>query len=92
MFSLSLQDGCSPLHAAVRSGNLDLLRLLLYYVPQSNSWVTSDTCDLQSDPWVTSDPSALVVSSELLNQTNSDGWTAAHVAAARGLKVRKRLR
>lgn len=84
--SLSTTDGCSPLHAAVRSGNLDLLRLLLYYVPQSNSWVTSDTCDLQSDPWVTSDPSALVVSSELLNQTNSDGWTAAHVAAARGLK------
>ncbi|KAK5927474.1 hypothetical protein CgunFtcFv8_012628 [Champsocephalus gunnari] len=55
--SLCTADGCSSLHAAVRSGHVDTLRLLLCYRAQA-----------------------------LLNRDNSDGWTAAHMAAALGLK------
>ncbi|GLD69266.1 cortactin-binding protein 2 [Lates japonicus] len=67
-------DGCTPLHAAVRSGHVDTLRLLLCHPPQG-------------DPTVTPDPSGtLALPAALLNQANSDGWTAAHMAAALGLK------
>ncbi|KAK9516224.1 hypothetical protein VZT92_024167 [Zoarces viviparus] len=63
-------DGCTALHAAVRSGHVDTLRLLLRH------------------PAVTPDPlpAALALPAALLNQANSDGWTAAHMAAALGLK------
>lgn len=70
---ISLQDNCTALHAAVRSGHADMLRLLLYHPPQS-------------DPTVT--PATLALPAALLNQANSDGWTAAHMAAALGLKVK----
>ncbi|XP_034031623.1 cortactin-binding protein 2 [Thalassophryne amazonica] len=66
-------DGCTALHAAVRSGHMDTLCLLLQ--------------SAQGDPAVTFDPSStLKLPSALLNQANSDGWTAAHMAAAQGLK------
>lgn len=67
-----VQDGCTSLHAAVRSGHADTVRLLLGH-------------PTQGDPTVTPDPPA-----GLLNQANGDGWTAAHMAAALGLKVRTR--
>lgn len=69
--SLTTVDNCTALHAAVRSGHADMLRLLLYHPPQS-------------DPTVT--PATLALPAALLNQANSDGWTAAHMAAALGLK------
>lgn len=66
-----------PLHAAVRSGHVDMLRLLLCH-------------PTRGDPTVTPDPPAtLALPAALLNQANNDGWTAAHMAAALGLKVRK---
>ncbi|KAK1887379.1 Cortactin-binding protein 2, partial [Dissostichus eleginoides] len=71
--SLCTADGCSSLHAAVRSGNVDTLRLLLCYRTQGDP------------PTVTSDP-PLALPEALLNRDNSDGWTAAHMAAALGLK------
>lgn len=64
-----LQDGCTCLHAAVRSGRPDTLRHLLCH-------------PAQGDPGATLEPPAA-----LLNRANSDGWTAAHMAAALGLKV-----
>ncbi|XP_076589214.1 cortactin-binding protein 2 [Chaetodon auriga] len=68
-------DGCTALHAAVRSGHVDTLRLLLLRHPT------------QGDPTVTPDPPAtLALPAALLNQANNDGWTAAHMAAALGLK------
>ncbi|KAM4618923.1 cortactin-binding protein 2 isoform 2-T2 [Polymixia lowei] len=66
-------DGCTVLHAAVRSGHVDTLRLLLCH-------------PAQDDPTATLDPGALALPPALLNQANSEGWTAAHMAAARGLK------
>lgn len=74
--SAATQDGCTSLHAAVRSGQVDTLRVLLRHPPQG-------------DPTVTPDPSApLTLPAALLNRANDDGWTAAHMAAALGLKVR----
>lgn len=71
-----LQDGCTALHAAVRSGHVDTLRLLLCH-------------PTQGDPTVTPEPPATpALPAALLNQANNDGWTAAHMAAALGLKVR----
>uniref|UniRef100_A0A3P8T093 Cortactin-binding protein 2 n=1 Tax=Amphiprion percula TaxID=161767 RepID=A0A3P8T093_AMPPE len=72
--SLTTADGCTALHAAVRSGHVDTLRLLLCHPTQGDSTVTSD-------PLAT-----LTLPAALLNQANSDGWTAAHMAAALGLK------
>lgn len=69
----ALQDGCTCLHAAVRSGQVDTLCVLLRHRPQGEPTVTPD---LQALP------------ATLLNQANQDGWTAAHMAAALGLKVR----
>ncbi|MEQ2167254.1 hypothetical protein GOODEAATRI_002206, partial [Goodea atripinnis] len=67
----SAQDGCTTLHAAVRSGHVDTLRLLLHH-------------PVHSDP--PNPPNRLTLSAALLNQANSDGWTPAHMAAALGLK------
>uniref|UniRef100_UPI0037E7F47B cortactin-binding protein 2 n=1 Tax=Semicossyphus pulcher TaxID=241346 RepID=UPI0037E7F47B len=69
--SCTTTDGCTALHAAVRSGHVDTLRLLLCH-------------PTQGDPTVT--PAALALPAALLNQANNDGWTAAHMAAALGLK------
>lgn len=75
LISASLQDGCTALHAAVRSGQVDTLRVLLCH-------------PTQGDPTVTPEPPAtLTLPAALLNQANNDGWTAAHMAAALGLKV-----
>ncbi|XP_037624034.1 cortactin-binding protein 2 isoform X1 [Sebastes umbrosus] len=72
--SYTTTDGCTALHAAVRSGHVDTLRLLLCH-------------PTEGDPTVTPDPTAtLALPAALLNQANSDGWTAAHMAAALGLK------
>ncbi|XP_041795278.1 cortactin-binding protein 2 [Chelmon rostratus] len=72
--SRATTDGCTALHAAVRSGHVDTLRLLLCH-------------PTEGDPTVTPDPPAtLALPAALLNQANDDGWTAAHMAAALGLK------
>lgn len=73
--SISTTDGCSPLHAAVLSGNLGLLRLLLYHASPPVAAVTPPVATVK-----------LTIPPELLNQTNTDGWTAAHIAAAHGHK------
>ncbi|KAM7397191.1 hypothetical protein PAMP_020183 [Pampus punctatissimus] len=72
--SRTTTDGCTSLHAAVRSGHVDTLRLLLCHPTQGDLTVTFDP------------PSTLALPAALLNQANSDGWTAAHTAAALGLK------
>ncbi|XP_019750371.1 cortactin-binding protein 2 isoform X2 [Hippocampus comes] len=67
-------DGCTCLHAAVRSGHVDTLRLLLCH-PGAG------------DPNASLLPDAApAVPATLLNHVNADGWTAAHMAAALGLK------
>ncbi|KAM9816176.1 cortactin-binding protein 2 isoform X1 [Syngnathus typhle] len=65
-------DGCTCLHAAVQSGHADTLRLLLCH---------------PGDPAASPRPDgAAALPAALLNHANADGWTAAHMAAALGLK------
>ncbi|XP_077423671.1 cortactin-binding protein 2 [Vanacampus margaritifer] len=67
-------NGCTCLHAAVRSGHVDTLRLLLCHPGPG-------------DPAATLHPDgAPALPAALLNHANADGWTAAHMAAALGLK------
>ncbi|XP_077567403.1 cortactin-binding protein 2 [Stigmatopora nigra] len=75
--SLESTDGCTCLHAAVRSGHVDTLRLLLRHPGPRDP-----APGIQPD----ADPALAAFPSELLNHANSDGWTAAHMAAALGLK------
>ncbi|KAG7276748.1 hypothetical protein CRUP_030365 [Coryphaenoides rupestris] len=77
--SQTTDDSCTVLHAAVRSGHVDTLRLLLCHPLPGEA------------PAVTFDPCILALPADLLNQANTDGWTAAHMAAASGLKVSPRL-
>ncbi|KAF1386419.1 hypothetical protein PFLUV_G00094630 [Perca fluviatilis] len=72
--SRTTTDGCTALHATVRSGHVDTLRLLLCHPTQGDPTVTPDP------------PTTLALPAALLNQANSDGWTAAHMAASLGLK------
>ncbi|KAM7002368.1 LOW QUALITY PROTEIN: cortactin-binding protein 2 [Tautogolabrus adspersus] len=70
----STSDGCTALHAAVRSAQVESLRLLLCHPTQSDTTVSLDPHN------------TLALPAALLNQANNDGWTAAHMAAALGLK------
>ncbi|XP_061576915.1 cortactin-binding protein 2 [Cololabis saira] len=74
--SLATTDGCTVLHAAVRSGHVGLLRLLLRHPAGDDT----------APPGPPGPPPSLALPAALLNQANADGWTAAHTAAALGLK------
>ncbi|XP_019622517.1 PREDICTED: cortactin-binding protein 2-like [Branchiostoma belcheri] len=69
--------GWTPLHGACRSGHVSCLKVLLYYDP-----LASDIQD-QASP-LTARPA--LVSKDVINAVDRDGWTAAHVAASRGFK------
>ncbi|XP_019895835.2 cortactin-binding protein 2 isoform X2 [Esox lucius] len=78
--SLATADSCTALHAAVSLGHVETLRLLLFHPPPDHT---------QPDLYCNHSPgpaTAPVLSSTLLNWANSEGWTAAHIAAARGFK------
>ncbi|XP_077453650.1 cortactin-binding protein 2 [Stigmatopora argus] len=75
--SLVSTDGCTCLHAAVRWGHVDTLRLLLRH-----PWPRDPAPSVEPD----GDTALAAFPSDLLNHANSDGWTAAHMAAALGLK------
>ncbi|XP_040199692.1 cortactin-binding protein 2 isoform X1 [Rana temporaria] len=73
-------NGWTPVHAAADSGNSDCLKLLMYY---ASHFDTSEEIDLKNNDSCNLRP---VISATLLNSTDSEGWTAAHIAASRGFK------
>ncbi|KAK3549236.1 hypothetical protein QTP70_034233 [Hemibagrus guttatus] len=74
-------DSCSALHAAVSSGHVDVLKLLLYHPsPRAETGGSVDSIDAQH-----THPRP-VMTHHTLNLANQDGWTAAHIAASRGYK------
>ncbi|CAB1313481.1 unnamed protein product [Coregonus sp. 'balchen'] len=81
--SRSTTDSCTALHAAVSSGHVDTLRLLLCHPPPDHTHHDPNP-DHNHSPGPAMVP---ILSSTLLNQANCEGWTAAHIAAARGFKV-----
>ncbi|XP_043944658.1 cortactin-binding protein 2 isoform X2 [Protopterus annectens] len=72
-------DGWTPIHSAAYFGNADSLRLLMHYGAVKNSSVILENEDTASEV----EP---IISTELLNYPNKDGWTAAHMAASKGFK------
>lgn len=91
--SIKTRDGWTPVHAAVDTGNVDSLKLLMYYraaargnssneeEPESGAFAR-DGGEESSEG--TSEP---VVSADLINHADREGWTAAHIAASKGFKV-----
>lgn len=87
LWSLYFQDGWTPVHAAVDTGNVDSLKLLMYHrAPARGNTLheegtESSVSDLDEG---TPDP---VVPADLINHADREGWTAAHIAASKGFKV-----
>ena len=90
---MCFQDGWTPIHAAVDSGNVDSLKLLMYHgVPARGSSLSAEEPKSalfslnggESPPG----PSKPVVPADLINHADKEGWTAAHIAASKGFKVR----
>ncbi|XP_051726214.1 cortactin-binding protein 2 [Ctenopharyngodon idella] len=76
-------DNCTALHAAVSSGHVGPLKLLLYHPsPEPDLGLPASPSDSNQElqhPGITK-------ASHILNHSNQDGWTAAHIAASRGYK------
>ncbi|XP_039539793.1 cortactin-binding protein 2 [Pimephales promelas] len=76
-------DNCTALHAAVSSGHVGPLKLLLHHPsPEPDLGLPASPSDSNQElqhPGITK-------ASHILNHSNQDGWTAAHIAASRGYK------
>ncbi|NXG42584.1 CTTB2 protein, partial [Psilopogon haemacephalus] len=85
-------DGWSPVHAAVDSGNVDSLKLLMYYgEPNNGNPLTDAEPNLDYFPLGKREDNYSsrikpVISADLLNNADKEGWTAAHIAASKGFK------
>ncbi|KAJ7424708.1 hypothetical protein BTVI_05512 [Pitangus sulphuratus] len=90
--TVKTNDGWSPIHAAVDSGNVESLKLLMYYgEPNSRNSLTDaepnlDYFDLEKREDDYSNRVKPVVSADLINHADKEGWTAAHIAASKGFK------
>lgn len=75
------------------SGNVDSLMLLMYYGQTDNgnfmndAQPNSDFFDLDCTEDSYPSKARPVVSADLINHADKEGWTAAHIAASKGFKV-----
>ncbi|KAM7245375.1 hypothetical protein CapIbe_003901 [Capra ibex] len=88
--SVKTRDGWTPVHAAVDTGNVDSLKLLMYHgAPAHGNKLQEEPglaifdLDQEEHHEGTSKP---VVPADLINHADSEGWTAAHIAASKGFK------
>ncbi|KAG8142870.1 hypothetical protein E2320_006071 [Naja naja] len=88
--SANTSDGWTPFHAAVDADNVDCLKFLMYYGKSrdgnfENEADTNNILSLESEDFF-SHKAKPIVSADLINHVNKDGWTAAHIAASKGFK------
>uniref|UniRef100_A0A4W3I7D8 Cortactin-binding protein 2 n=1 Tax=Callorhinchus milii TaxID=7868 RepID=A0A4W3I7D8_CALMI len=85
-------DGWTPFHAAVNSDHIDCLKLLMYHqvsgdrrlVDDSEHKLGSITPECAEGSYKSrAEP---MVSADLINHADKEGWTAAHIAASKGFK------
>ncbi|XP_062838466.1 cortactin-binding protein 2 isoform X2 [Anolis carolinensis] len=85
-------DGWTPFHAAVDADNVDCLRYLMCCGKPEFGNVTSDgeanSCifDMECDGDSFNHKARAMVSADLINHADKEGWTAAHIAASKGFK------
>ncbi|XP_074124305.1 cortactin-binding protein 2 isoform X2 [Sminthopsis crassicaudata] len=90
--NVKTSDGWTPIHAAVDSGNVDGLKLLMFYRVPDNGNLMNDIepdsgfFDLDCREENSDCRAKPVVPTELINHADEEGWTAAHIAASKGLK------
>nr|KAF6319334.1 cortactin binding protein 2 [Myotis myotis] len=90
--SAKTRDGWTPVHAAVDTGHVDSLKLLMYHRAPAfgNSLHEEETksglLDLDGEEESPEGTAKPVVSADLINHANIEGWTAAHIAASKGFK------
>uniref|UniRef100_A0A8C1YCE5 Cortactin-binding protein 2 n=1 Tax=Cyprinus carpio TaxID=7962 RepID=A0A8C1YCE5_CYPCA len=76
-------DNCTALHAAVSSGHVGPLKLLLHHPsPEPDLGLPASPSDSNQEL----QHLGITKASQILNHSNQDGWTAAHIAASRGYK------
>ncbi|XP_075713246.1 cortactin-binding protein 2 isoform X2 [Rhinoderma darwinii] len=85
--NITSNTGWTPIHAAADSGNIDCLKLLMYYRGRSHcdshKEFDARLYDLNNKDNSNLEP---VISATLMNTADSEGWTAAHIAASKGFK------
>ncbi|KAG2459833.1 CTTB2 protein, partial [Polypterus senegalus] len=86
-------NGSTPLHAAVNSGHISSMKLLMYYDVHSDMTIDNETENVTAFDYVNSSkiktPSfegSQLVFADLINHSDNQGWTAAHIAASKGFK------
>uniref|UniRef100_A0A2K6EEN5 Cortactin-binding protein 2 n=1 Tax=Propithecus coquereli TaxID=379532 RepID=A0A2K6EEN5_PROCO len=85
-------DGWTPVHAAVDTGNVDSLKLLMYHRVRARGNCLneeepeSDVSDLDEGEESSEGGSKPIVPADLINHADREGWTAAHIAASKGFK------
>uniref|UniRef100_A0A8C5TQX1 Cortactin binding protein 2 n=1 Tax=Malurus cyaneus samueli TaxID=2593467 RepID=A0A8C5TQX1_9PASS len=90
--TVKTSDGWSPIHAAVDSGNVESLKLLMYYGEPNNGNSLMDAepnldyLDLEKREDDYTSTVKPIVSADLINHADKEGWTAAHIAASKGFK------
>ncbi|KAM4676664.1 cortactin-binding protein 2 [Discoglossus pictus] len=91
--SITNNDGWTPIHATVDFGNVDCLKLLMYWGdPRVCGLLNqSDELDLRCTDLKNIDNASCrrfkpVISAALINSADIEGWTAAHIAASKGFK------
>uniref|UniRef100_A0A8C4PAA8 Cortactin-binding protein 2 n=1 Tax=Dromaius novaehollandiae TaxID=8790 RepID=A0A8C4PAA8_DRONO len=90
--TVKTSDGWTPIHAAVDAGNVDSLKLLMYYREPNNGTSLNDAepnldyFDLENREDNYSSKAKPVISADLINHADKEGWTAAHIAASKGFK------
>ncbi|XP_056110697.1 cortactin-binding protein 2 [Rhinichthys klamathensis goyatoka] len=76
-------NNCTALHAAVSSGHVGPLKLLLHHPsPEPDLGLPASPSDSNQEP----QHPGITKACHILNHSNQDGWTAAHIAASRGYK------
>ncbi|CAJ0965807.1 unnamed protein product [Ranitomeya imitator] len=85
--NIATNTGWTPVHAAADSGNTDCLKLLMYYGGRSHC-DSHKEFDVRLYDLKNQDNGNLeaVISATLINSADSEGWTAAHIAASKGFK------
>ncbi|CAH2278105.1 cortactin-binding 2 [Pelobates cultripes] len=90
--SIVTKDGRTAIHATVEIGNVDCLKLLMYFgVSINGDRINSEESngninELNEKESLLLQKEKSIAFSSLLNASDREGWTAAHIAASKGFK------